>query len=193
MLSGFGLGSKAWRQSRLDGPLNGCAASYVAGYSQSGQSCRVDFIFSSFRRSFLRSGSGVGKLFDDYRSRNRRRQNKHRPLGSGGRAGSPSVSSLAKSQLTRRPSLHLCIRAAEGRSGMDGQHRGGHRDSKTRGAGLYGGSEEKKLFCRTKGIVAALFQSCASRCDHHAVQSRPATYQKFFARILRSDPLSLVD
>ena len=57
-----------------------------------------------------------------------------------------------------------------------------------------GALKENELLCRfTQGIVAALFQSCASRCDYHAVQSRPAAYQKFFARIFRSDPLSLVD
>jgi pimeloyl-ACP methyl ester carboxylesterase len=29
------------------------------------KNCRVDFVFSSFRRSFLRSGRGLGKLFDE--------------------------------------------------------------------------------------------------------------------------------
>jgi pimeloyl-ACP methyl ester carboxylesterase len=106
----------------------------------------------------------------------------------------PGVSSLAESQLTRRPSLHLCIRAAERRSGMDCKHRGGHCDSKARGASFYGSSKGKQLFYRfTQGIVAALFQSCAPRRDYHAVQSRPAAYQRLFARIFRSNPLSLVE
>jgi pimeloyl-ACP methyl ester carboxylesterase len=109
------------------------------------------------------------------------------------RPGSPSVSSLAKRQLTRRPSLHLRIRAAERRSGMDGKHRGRHCDSKERGAGFYEGFEGKELFCRKKGIVAALFQSGAPRRDYCAVQPRSAVDQDFFARIFRSSSLSLVD
>jgi hypothetical protein len=46
----------------------------------------------------------VGQLFDESRSRNLGRQSKHGPLGFGSRPGSPGISSLATSQLTRRPS-----------------------------------------------------------------------------------------
>jgi hypothetical protein len=146
------------------------------------------------RRPFLRSGRRMGKPFDENRSRNCRRQSQHGPLGLGSRPSSPRVSSLANRQVTRQPSLHLCIRAAERRSGLDGQHSGRYRDSKEKGAGFYWDSKEKQLFRRfARGIVGALFESCAPRCDYHAVQSRPAGYQRFFARISRSDPLSLVD
>jgi hypothetical protein len=71
---------------------------------------------------------------------------------------------------------------------MDGQHSSRHRDSKARGTSFYGGPKGKQLFCRTRGIVAALFQSCASRRDRRALQSRLAAYQKLFERIFRSSP-----
>jgi pimeloyl-ACP methyl ester carboxylesterase len=77
---------------------------------------------------------------------------------------------------------------------VDDQHTGRHRDSKARGAGFYEGDKGKEHFRRfTQGIVAVLVQSCASRRDHHAVQSRLAAYQKLFERIFRRYPLSLVD
>jgi hypothetical protein len=146
------------------------------------------------RRPFLRSGRRMGKPFDENRSRNCRRQSQHGPLGLGSRPSSPRVSSLANRQVTRQPSLHLCIRAAERRSDLDGQHSGRYHDSKEKGAGLYWGSKEKQLFRRfARGIVAALFQSGAPRRDYCAVQPRSAAYKRLFARIFRSDPLSLVE
>jgi hypothetical protein len=90
------------------------------------------------RRPFLRSGRRMGKPFDENRSRNCRRQSQHGPLGLGSRPSSPRVSSLANRQVTRQPSLHLRIRAAERRSGMDGQHSGRYHDSKRKARAFIG-------------------------------------------------------
>ena len=148
------------------------------------------------RRPFLRSGRRMGKPFDENRSRNCRRQSQHGPLGLGSRPSSPRVSSLASliaKSRDSRPYTYASERLKDVPVWMANtavdiviQKR------KARAfIGTLKRNNSSAVFAR--GIVGALFQSCAPRCDYHAVQSRPAGYQRFFARISRSDPLSLVD
>ena len=146
------------------------------------------------RRPFLRSGRRMGKPFDENRSHNCRRQSQHGPLGLGSRPSSPRVSSLANAKSRdSSPYTYASERLKDvpvwmANTAVD------IMIQKRKARAFIGALKRNKLFRRfARGIVSALFQSCAPRCDYHAVQSRPAGYQRFFARISPSDPLSLVD